>query len=45
MTNAKRLFCMICTKYLGSCEERLGNRMHRNGVENDLAGEDLTTRI
>lgn len=45
MTNARRLFCLFSTKYLGSCKERLGNRMHSNGAEDNSAGEDLTAKI
>lgn len=46
MINARRLFSgCFSTEYLGSCKKRLGNYMHRNGVEDNSAGEDLTTRI
>lgn len=45
MTNARRLFCLFSTEYLDSCKERLGNRMHSNGAEDNSAGEDLTTEI
>lgn len=45
MTNVRRPFYLFSTKYLGSCKERLGNRMHSNGAEDNSVGQDLTTKI